>query len=214
VRTDELIRMLATGAEPVSFRPPGRRLASGLVPAAIASTVLMAMALGLNPELAATAADPMFWVKLGLGGAVLCAGWLACVRLSQPGAKLGSGPAAIALAAVLGIWMLAALAIAAAGPDQRSALWWGQTWAGCPWNIAALSAPALAATLWAMRGLAPTRLRRAGAAAGLLSGALGALVYTLHCPELAAPFIAVWYLVGMAIPTVAGATLGARALRW
>ncbi len=214
MRTDELIRMLATGAEPVTFRPPGRRLASGLVPAAIASTVLMAVALGVNPALGATATDPMFWVKLGLGGALLRAGWLACVRLSQPGARLGRGPAAVALAAVLAIWALAALATAAAGPEQRAGLWWGQTWSGCPWNIAALSAPALAATLWAMRGLGPTRLRQAGAAAGLLSGALGAMVYTLHCPELDAPFIAVWYLVGISIPTVAGAALGPRVLRW
>lgn len=32
------------------------------------------------------------------------------------------------------------------------------------------------ATLWAMKGLAPTRLALAGAAKGLLAGAIGALV--------------------------------------
>ena len=63
-------------------------------------------------------------------------------------------------------------------------------------------------------GLAPTRLRLAGAAAGLLSGAVGALVYSLHCPELAAPFLGFWYLLGMLIPTAAGALLGPRLLRW
>ena len=65
-----------------------------------------------------------------------------------------------------------------------------------------------------MKGLAPTRLRWAGAAAGLLAGAGGALVYALHCPEMAAPFIGIWYLLGMLIPTTIGALVGPRVLRW
>jgi hypothetical protein len=40
------------------------------------------------------------------------------------------------------------------------------------------------------------------------------LVYALHCPELAAPFLAIWYLLGMLIPTAIGAWLGPRPLRW
>jgi hypothetical protein len=36
----------------------------------------------------------------------------------------------------------------------------------------------------------------------------------LHCPELGAPFIAVWYVIGMFIPALAGALLGPRVLRW
>jgi len=47
-----------------------------------------------------------------------------------------------------------------------------------------------------------------------LAGALATLVYALHCPESAAPFMAVWYVLGIAIPTVAGALLGRRVLRW
>jgi RNA polymerase sigma-70 factor (ECF subfamily) len=54
----------------------------------------------------------------------------------------------------------------------------------------------------------------AGAVAGLLSGAVGALIYCLHCPELAAPFIGFWYLLGILIPTAAGALFGPRLLRW
>jgi hypothetical protein len=77
-----------------------------------------------------------------------------------------------------------------------------------------LSAPVFAGVLWAMKGLAPTRLRLAGVAAGLLSGAVGALVYSLHCPELAAPFLGFWYLLGTLIPTAVGALLGPRLLRW
>jgi hypothetical protein len=54
----------------------------------------------------------------------------------------------------------------------------------------------------------------AGAAAGLLAGALGATVYTLHCPEMAAPFIGTWYVLGMLVPTFVGAVLGRFVLRW
>ena len=72
----------------------------------------------------------------------------------------------------------------------------------------------LAAVLWAIRGLAPTRPVMTGATAGRLAGGVGALVYTLHCPELEAPFLGVWYVIGMAIPTAIGAFLGPRLLRW
>jgi hypothetical protein len=69
-------------------------------------------------------------------------------------------------------------------------------------------------TLWALKGLAPTRLALAGARADLLSGVLGTLVNALHCPESAAPFVGIWYVAGIAIPTLAGALVGPHVLRW
>jgi hypothetical protein len=77
-----------------------------------------------------------------------------------------------------------------------------------------LSLPVFVAVLWAMRGLAPTRLPLAGTAAGLLAGTVGALVYCLHCPELDAPFLGTWYLLGMLIPALVGSLAGPRLLRW
>ena len=74
--------------------------------------------------------------------------------------------------------------------------------------------PVFAAMVWWLRGLAPTRLRLAGAAAGFAAGTTAALVYTLHCPEIEPPFLAVWYVLGMAIPAALGASLGPRLLRW
>ena len=35
-----------------------------------------------------------------------------------------------------------------------------------------------------------------------------------HCVELTAPFLAVWYVSGIALPVLAGAVLGPRLLRW
>jgi hypothetical protein len=101
-----------------------------------------------------------------------------------------------------------------ASPQNRASLILGHTAAVCPFLIALLAAPLLIALLWVMRSLAPTQLRWAGAASGFTAGSIGALVYTLHCPELAPPFFAIWYLLGMLIPAAIGAALGPRLLRW
>ncbi|CAG9200466.1 hypothetical protein BGLA2_1400029 [Burkholderia gladioli] len=39
-------------------------------------------------------------------------------------------------------------------------------------------------------------------------------MYCLRCPETAVPFWALWSLVGMAVPALAGGLLGRRVLRW
>lgn len=70
------------------------------------------------------------------------------------------------------------------------------------------------ALLRVMRTMAPTRPRLAGGSAGLAAGAAAAAVYALHCPEMATPFLAVWYVLGVAIPALAGAFLGKLLLRW
>ena len=54
----------------------------------------------------------------------------------------------------------------------------------------------------------------AGAATGLLVGGLAATLYGLHCPEHTAAFVAVWYTLGMAIPTAMGALIGRFVWRW
>jgi hypothetical protein len=77
-----------------------------------------------------------------------------------------------------------------------------------------LSVPAFFAVFWALRGLAPTKPQQAGAAAGLLAGAQGLLVYCLHCPEMTLPFWGIWYLLGMLVPAALGAVLGKALLRW
>jgi hypothetical protein len=54
----------------------------------------------------------------------------------------------------------------------------------------------------------------AGFAAGLLAGSVGAIGYSLSCPEASAAFVAVWYSLGIGLTGVAGAILGSRVLRW
>jgi len=213
MKTDELISVLASGAEAVEPHALRRRYAIALGWGAFGTTLLMAMLLGVRPDLAAATRLPMFWLKLAFPAALLAGALLAVLRLSRPGARLGHAPAAIA-APVLAMWLLAAIVLLGAAPAERDELVLGQSAASCPLTIAFLSVPLFGAVLWAMKGLAPTRPALAGATAGLLSGAGGALVYALYCLEMAAPFIGVWYLLGMLIPTVLGALLGPRLLRW
>jgi hypothetical protein len=65
-----------------------------------------------------------------------------------------------------------------------------------------------------MRQLAPTRPILAGGCAGLLAGAAGAWVYAFHCNESAAPFMAIWYTLGIAAAGLLGAATGRWVLRW
>jgi hypothetical protein len=212
VKTEDLVAMLAAGAEPVAPGAAVRRYAIALGWGACGALLLMLILLGVRPDLAGAVRLPMFWVKLAFPACLAAAALYATARLSRPGVRLGRVPAALA-APVSAMWLLALFALVN-GAGERGALIFGSTWSVCPLLVALLSLPAFVAAMWAMRGLAPTRLTLAGAAAGLLAGAVGALIYAIHCPEMDAPFLAIWYLLGMLIPAAAGAALGPRLLRW
>lgn len=213
MKTDDLVSLLATGVEPVERHAVGRRYAIAVGVGIVAAAVLLLSLLGVRPDLAEAARLPMFWVKLAFVASLAWASLAVTLRLARPGVRLRWSPAAIVLP-VLAIWGLGGAELAQASPTERAALLFGTTWSACPWLIATLSIPVFIAAFWAMRGLAPTQPPLAGAASGLLAGTVGALVYCLHCPELGAPFLGVWYLIGMLIPAAAGAVLGTRWLRW
>ncbi|MFY3383744.1 NrsF family protein [Paracidovorax sp. MALMAid1276] len=213
MNTDELIHLLAADQRPVQTVSIEQRFAmAGALGVAGAAALMLAL-FGLRTDLAATLAVPMFWGKLVFAAALAAAGLALLHRMARPGMPLGRSALWLAVPPLV-LWALAVMALAQAPAADRVPLILGSTWRGCPFNIAALSVPAFAAGFWALRGAAPTRLAWAGAGAGLLAGALGALVYALHCPEMAAPFLAVWYVAGIAIPTAVGALLGPRLLRW
>jgi hypothetical protein len=94
------------------------------------------------------------------------------------------------------------------------AMWLGQSWSMCPWLVFGFAMPIFIGLLWSFRRLAPTRLRAAGAAAGLAAGAFAATVYCLHCPEVSAIFVLTWYTLGILLAASFGALVGPRLLRW
>ena len=213
MKTDDLISMLATGVQPVEPAAARRRYVAALGWGAFGSVLMMAIWLGVRRDIAVASLLPMFWVKMAFPGALLAGALLAAHRLSHPGARVGGARWGLA-APVLAMALLSAVVLLGAEPASRERLIYGISWTVCPFYIATLSAPAFVAILWAMKGLAPTRPVLAGAAAGLAAGTVGALAYALYCPEMAAPFLAIWYLAGMLIPSAVGALLGPWLLRW
>lgn len=213
MKTEQLIDLLATGGGAVAGPAPAPRYARALGWGMAGAALLMLGLLQVRADLLAALALPMFWGKLGFVASLAGAALFAALRLSRPGARL-DGVAPALLLPVLAIWAVAAVAWFGAEPIERPRLFFGDTWKTCPLLIALLSAPLFVAVMRAMRDMAPTRPRLAGFAAGLLAGAAAAVVYSFHCPEQAAPFVAFWYLLGMLIPAALGALLGRSLLRW
>ena len=213
MQTEDLIQSLAARPAPVAPGAVTRRVLIGLGLGAATSVGLMIAWLGVRPDLHDAMATGMFWVKFAytlLTGLLLTA---ALTRLARPGANVG--PFAVAIAAPLAVMVaMAAMRMANAAPDLRTSLLMGDSADVCPWRIFFIGLPVLAGAVWAVRGLAPTRLTLAGLVAGGCAGAFGAAIYGFHCDETASPFVVIWYTLGMAAVAVLGALAGSRSLRW
>ena len=211
MKTNTLIDLLAHEAGPAPQGLVTKRLSLvallGLPASAVAAITLFGL---LPPAMFATGVP---WMKIAYAMAVgLSAAWLTA-RLAKPGApfvwaqRLTQAVLAVMLA--LGVASILNTPPETRWDDVLSTSWWL-----CPVRVLALSLPALAAAIWALRGLAPTRPLMAGLAAGWMAGAVGAVGYALSCPESSLPFVALWYTLGMALSSAVGAWLGARCLRW
>lgn len=213
MKTDDLIDLLAADARTPDRTLPKQRFIRGVGIGWLVALVAVLALLGVRNDIEQALRLPMFWIKMLFPASIAAIGLLASWRLAHPGRR-----AAFALPLVgmlIGLmWTAAVLALTRAAPDQQASMVFGETWAFCLVIVPALSIPVFLGMWWAMKGLAPTRLSLAGGSAGLVAGAAGATVYALHCPELDAPFIAVWYVLGMTIPAVAGSLLGRYMLRW
>lgn len=211
MQTNDLIAQLAGNLQPVPARAALMRVGIGLgVGAAVA---LAGLLLALGTDLSDAIYTRAFWMKWGYGLAVTgIALWL-CLRLARP--ERASGVLLLALAGpvlLLGAGGLQELVTTP--PEARARVWLGESALLCPWIIGALSVPLFAGVLWAFRRFAPTHPRLAGLSSGALSGAVAVVLYAIHCPEKAVSFVATWYTIGMLLPSLVGALIGPRVLRW
>ncbi|QCU53713.1 DUF1109 domain-containing protein [Burkholderia pseudomallei] len=213
MKTNDFIDMLAAGVTPVERGVPARRLGSALAVAAVGAVLLMTIAFGVRPDLSAVMRTPIFWAKLAFPICVAAGAIMATVRPARPGATVGAGRLVVGVG-IAAVWIAGLYAVATAAFGDRLAVVLGQTWRVCPFNIVLLSAPGFVAMFVAIRGLAPTRLRTAGAAAGLAASAIATIAYCFHCPEMSPAFWGVWYLLGMALPAALGALVAPIWLRW
>lgn len=208
-----LIDRLAMELKPTPRWAVVGRLLTGLVFGAVISFIAVVEILGLRPDLTQAAMGSMFWVKLLYTGSLGSISVWSLERLSRP-VKWADRRLSFLIFPFIAITMIAASRLATAPSSDLPSLVMGASAKVCPWLILATAAPVYLGLVWAIRGLAPTRLKTAGLAAGVGAGGFGALVYSLHCPEAASPFIALWYTLGIAIAGLAGSLLGPLAFRW
>lgn len=213
MKTDELISMLASGVQPIDRRLPAKRFASVVLLGLFMAVLCVVLFFGVRADIAQAVSTLTFWAKAFMPLCVMLGAMLMLNRLARPGMSSGAGGAWIIVMLVV-VWTAAFGVMANAEPGNRSLLVFGTSWRTCAIGIASLSIPGFIVAFWALRSFAPTRLRMAGACCGLLAGALGCLAYCLHCPEVEIPFWAVWYVLGMSLPTVLGALVGPFLLRW
>jgi hypothetical protein len=213
VKTDELIESLSTDLAPVSRGAVLGRLVLGVAGGALVSTIVMLLTLHLRTDLHAAMGTGMFWMKAFYALVIALIGLWIVERLARPGvrADLQTFLEIVPLGAIA---FIAIVKLADAPPEMRMPMMIGASAMVCPWLILGLSLPILAGGIWALRGLAPVRLTQAGFALGILAGATSAFVYGFHCNENGAPFVAIFYTLGIALAGVVGAMLGRFALRW
>jgi hypothetical protein len=213
LKTAELIAELAAQTTPVRRHALARRLAAGILIGAVASGAVVLLVLGLRHDLGTAMSGFSFWMKWGYTAS------LAAIAISFS-AKLARPEPAVPrqfwfLLVPVGALALIALAELIRTPSSDwLAMWLGASWKVCPWLVLGLAVPIFGGLLWSFRRLAPTRLRIAGAAAGLTAGACAATIYCLHCPEVSALFVLTWYTLGIALAAGFGAVVGPRLLRW
>ena len=213
MNTELLISSLSKDVPRISRHALARRIVLGLAVGGVITMIAVTFVLGIRPDLHVAMRGFAFWMKwtytISLG---TCAAY-AVTRLARPDA--GSLKA---------LWLLAVPVILLTGvaigelartpPADWLAMWLGNSWMVCPWLVLSLAAPIFFGLLWSFRKMAPTRLRAAGAVAGLTAGAWAATIYCLHCPEVSALFVLTWYSLGIALAAAVGASLGPRLMRW
>ena len=212
MKTDQLIALLSEDLAPARRGVVLGWLLLGLTGGGMLAVLAMMMTLKPRPDLALAMAGGPFWMKITYTAALAVLGLVIVQRQARAGAQCRTPIMALA-APVVALIVVAAVQLSAYQADS-AALLMGQTWTVCPWAILALAVPVYAGLLLALRQLAPTRLPLAGAAAGLVAGAVAATIYGFHCPETAAPFILVWYSLGIVLAAGLGSLIGRWALRW
>jgi hypothetical protein len=211
MKTEQLINLLSTNVEPVKGGQIRKALAFAIIAGGAAAFCVMLGTVGLRSgptfSLNFLAAKLLFTLSL------LGMGTLLLARLARPlegGKKLST----LTFLPFLVIAITGAVALGFEKPMMWGRMLLGMNWVTCLLCIPLFAVVPFAALIWFLRKGAPTDLKRTGAIAGLVAGALGATAYAFHCPDDSIPFIAVWYGAMVASCASVGALLGPRLLRW
>jgi len=211
MKTEQLVEALV--ADRAARRKPiSLVLALGLALGGAASLVLFLIDLGVRADIGPALATWRFDLKIGMVVLALILAFGLCRECARPDAS--RRPAWRLLA--LPVLAIGAVALELAVVPRAT---WGTRLVGtnsmvCLSAIPVLSIAPLVAVLTVLRRGAAASPALAGAAAGLLAAALGAMLYAFHCFDDSPLFVVTWYSLA-AIPIVlVGALIGRRLLRW
>jgi hypothetical protein len=213
MNTEQLIASLSANVPRVPPHALARRIGFGIAGGTLVAMVALVVMLGVRPDLQVAMRGFAFWMKwtytisLGLGAVYAVSRLARPVPTSLRGLRLLAIPVLVLAGISIG-------ELATTPSGEWLPLWLSRSWMQCPWLVLALAVPIFIGLLWSFRRLAPTRLRAAGAVAGLAAGAWAATIYCLHCPEVSALFVLTWYSLGILLAAGAGALLGPRFMRW
>ena len=213
MKTDDLIAALAMDLPIRRTGHLARLLAASSTLGLLAAVVGVVLTLQLRADLNDAMGGAVFWAKAGYTIVISLAAFWLLDRAGRPGASVRVpiillGLIALSAACAAGVELLTT------PENQRAVVLMGRSARVCPLNIAGLGVLAAPALVFSAHRFAPERPGLAGAALGLLAGALAATAYGLHCPERTAAFVAVWYSLGMIVPAVVGAAVGRLVWRW
>jgi hypothetical protein len=213
MNTDSLIRSLSADLKPVRRNAVGLRIGMGLLAGGAVSIALIGWWLGFRTDFGAAMRGYTFWMKWIYAGSLAVCAIVATTQLARPEPVsmrwLWVLTVPVALLAAIGV-----VEMIQVPSSEWLAMWLGSSWDICPIIVLSLAIPIFVGLLWSYRKLAPTRLRLAGAVAGLTAGACAATFYCLHCPESSAIFVLTWYSLGIGLAAAFGALFGPKLLRW
>jgi hypothetical protein len=210
--TDALIKVLAADRRRPAVSLSAMWLGAVGVSAAFAAVVVYGV-LGPRADLAAAAETARFLLKPA-AAITLAVGAFALVRaLSRPGVSWRKAMPLIAAApALLALAVIAELAVLPSSAWAASLL--GANSLACLASITLIGTGPLIVFLAALRHGAPTMPAFAGAAAGLLAGAIAACFYAVHCTDDSPLFVATWYTTAILGLAAIGAAAARRFARW
>jgi hypothetical protein len=213
MKTDELIDMLGTNLEPVKGGELRNTVTIALALGAVAAFCLVLAMFGLPAATLAGEFPALKVLALAFTLGVVAAGASLLIRSTRPGKPGGK------LLVLLGLLFVALLSAAlvtliVSHPAAWGGMVFGPQWTACLVCIPLLAVAPFASLVWAVRRGAPTNLKRTGAIAGLVAGAVGAAVFAFHYSGGSIPFIALWYGGPILLCAVVGAIFGPLLLRW
>ena len=212
MRTDQLIDSLATNLQPVDRSRFSRRFCIALAIGLAAALGEMFLLIGLHQALDARGLIgfvSQFLFTLGL----VATAAVFLLRSARPGAEVRGFPA-LASFPVGAIVAFAAVGLALTHRFISVGMTADNSLLACLLYIPLFAIAPFATVVWALRAGAPTHLERAGAAAGLVAGALGASACALPCADELYMGIAFSHGLAIEICAVLGGKLGPRLLRW